>query len=408
MVVYGGRRSSKSVSVSQLLVRRALENPGRKIVVMRKVAATLRLSVWPRVKAALEEAGVLSMCDINKSDRTIELPNTSMFIFVGADDPEKLKSLEGATDFWLEELPEFDEMDLDTVDAGLSADVWPVCQIWMTFNPVPIIEGVVQWFVQRFVRAVEHELSVPAISGDICVLRTWYKDNAFCPPATVKLLENYAACNPELYKLWALGEFTHLEGVIFKNWDIVDSVPTEGGVHELGYGLDFGFSVDPSALVRGWGRGMNTEQPEIWLLEEIYETELNNQQLGARMRQIGVPATSLIAADAGEPKSIDELMFMGFNVQGATWGKADVRAGLMQMQAMKVHLVRGSTNLIKEWSTYCWKKDRNGKALPAPVDAYNHGIDAARYLVTRPIAAPFETMAIRHKPVMAGIRGRQF
>ena len=128
MVAYGGRRSGKSVAVSQMLVRKANENY-RQIVVLRKYATTIRLSVWARILSAIEEIWELSLCQVNKTDRTITLPNGSTFYFVGADDPNKLKSIEGVTDYWLEEANEFLEEDFDTLDAGMSAEVEPSCQI---------------------------------------------------------------------------------------------------------------------------------------------------------------------------------------------------------------------------------------------------------------------------------------
>lgn len=381
IVVYGGRRSSKSWSVSQLLVRRAAENPGRKIIVMRKVATTLRLSVWPRILNALEEAGLLQDCDINKTEKVIVLPNGSTFEFVGADDPQKLKSLEGATDYWLEEANEFDEIDLDTIDAGLSNEQpWP-CQVWLTFNPVPVLANYVPWIAARFVNKITHTLGVVKVEGNVAILRAWYKNNACCPKATVDLLEGYAKTNPDLYKLWALGEYTYLEGVIFKNWDVVDHAPA--GVHDRGYGLDFGFTVDPSALVHVWTRELPDGRQEVWAREELYETDLNNFALGRRMRELGVSPTADIIADSSEPKSIDEICSMGFNVYPATKGPDSVRSGLQQMQSMVIHLLRGSTNLEREFATYCWKKNKDGKELPEPVDANNHAIDAFRYRVVQ-------------------------
>jgi len=384
MVVYGGRRSAKSYSVSQLFVRKALENPGRVILVLRKVAATLRLSVWPRVQHALREAGVYSHCDVNKSDRTIVLPNGSQFIFVGADDVEKLKSFEGATDVWFEEANEFEELDLDTIDAGLSAAVYPPCQIWLTFNPVPIIESAMPWLAARFVTKIPHELSEVKIDGDICILRTWYKDNAFCPDTIVRLFKGYEQANPQLYKLWVLGEFTYLEGVIFKNWQVVDAVPTEGSVKLLGYGLDFGYANDPAALTKIWARGLKSDKPEIWLQEVVYETELTNQRLSGRMREAGVDRYDEIVADSAEPKSIQELRDMGWNVFAAVKGPDSVRNGIIQMQAMQIYIIKGSTNIVKEFSTYSWRKDSQGKVTPVPQDMFNHAIDGVRYRVTKP------------------------
>lgn len=380
VVGYGGRRSSKSYSVSQLLLRRAAENPGRKIIVMRKVATTIRLSVWPRIINALQECGLYPYCTINKSDRVIELPNGSTFVFVGADNPEKLKSLEGATDYWLEEASEFDEIDLDIIDAGLSASVYPPCQIWLTFNPVPIIEGAVPWIASRFILPIPHELGECVTKGDVTILRTYYKHNAFCPAATIKLLEGYKEANPALYKLWALGEYTRLEGAIFKNWDIVDA-PHPDARH-IGVGLDFGFVVDPSAAIRIWVKQNADGIDDVYMREELYELGLNNFALAKSLKEVGVERYDEVIADLAEQKSIDELNMLGLNVYKCEKGADSVRNGIMMMQAARLHVVKGSTNLVKEMQTYCWKKTKDGKEIPEPQDKNNHCIDAARYRYT--------------------------
>lgn len=375
MIVYGGRRSAKSFSVSQLLVRRAIEYV-RTIVVMRKVANTLRLSVWRRVLSALEEAGIRPLCKVNKSERSIELPNGSVFHFVGADDPEKLKSIEGVTDYWLEEGNEFDEIDLDTIDAGLSADVVPIPQIWITFNPIPFVEAYVPWLLARFVRPVPHELGKMAIDRErgVCVLRTWYRHNPFCPEATIRLLESYKETNPDLYVMWALGEFTFLEGVIFKNWDVVPEVPEYAELK--GYGLDFGFADDPLAVIKVW-----MTNRELWLQQRVYATELTNQEASAEMEAAGVrKRLDLIVGDSAEPKSIKELRQLGWFVVPCDKGPDYKRAAIRYLQGFKIHVLSDSPDLIKEFSTWSWKKDKvTGRYLPIPVDGGDHGIDATIY-----------------------------
>ncbi len=374
MVVYGGRRSSKSFSVSQLLVRRLCEHPGRKLIVMRKFATTIRLSVWSRMIAALQEAGIYGDCDVNKTDRVIVLPNGSSINFIGADDPQKLKSLEGATDYWLEEANEFDEIDLDTIDAGLSAVVdWP-CQIWLTFNPVPVVEGFVPWLAARFINRVPHEMGVAKIEDDVCVLRTWYKDNHFCPPAIVKLFKSYEASNPSLYKLWVLGLFTHLEGVIFKNWDVVDAVPE--GVNRLGFGLDFGFANDPAAVV-----DIYTSHEEMWVDQRVYATDLTNAQLSDAMEEAGLrKGVDPGIADAAEPKSIRELALLGWLIGKCDKAPDYKRAAINYLKGFKIHLTKRSVDAIREFSTWSWKKDKvTGKFLPVPVDGNDHTIDATIY-----------------------------
>lgn len=374
MVIYGGRRSSKSVSVSQLLVRKAFEHH-RRVAVLRKFATTLRLSVWARYQSAIEETGTsLRECSINKTERDIILPNGSSFHFIGADDPQKLKSIEGITDYHLEEATEFEEIDFDTMDAGLSADVYPPPQIWLTFNPIPFVQGFIPWLVRRFIHKVPHEMSVPAIDGDICVLRTWYKDNAFCPVATIKLLESYKEHNPELYKMWALGEFTYLEGVIFKNWDVVEMVPK--GATLIGYGLDFGFSEDPFAVIKVW-----QSHEEIWLKQIIYSTNLTNREASQCMEEGGVKKRQdHIIGDSAEPKSIKEFKNMGWLISPSYKSPDYKRAAIRYLKDFRIHITKDSPDLIREFSTWSWKKDKvSGRFLPIPVDGDDHGIDATIY-----------------------------
>jgi len=375
MVIYGGRRSSKSFSVSQLLVRKACEYSDRRIVGMRKYATTIKLSIWARTKSAIEETGItLRECSINKTERYIILPSGSVFYFVGADDPQKLKSIEGITDYWLEEANEFDEIDLDTVDAGLSAAVEPPPQVWLTFNPIPFVQGFTPWLVSRFINKVSHEMSRIAIEGDICVLRSWYKDNAFCPNAIKKLLEGYKETNPDLYKMWALGEFTYLAGVIFKNWDTCDSVPD--GVDLVGFGLDFGFANDPLAITRVW-----KSHEEFWLEEIVHEIELTNAEASELMEERGMKRhEDHIVADSAEPKSIKEFQNLGWIITRCDKGPDYKRAAIRYLKGFKIHITKKSTNLIREFSTWSWKKDKvSGQFMPIPMDGNDHGIDSVIY-----------------------------
>jgi len=375
IIVYGGRRSAKSVSVSQLLVRRAVENAGRRIGVLRKFAVTIRLSTWERVLGAIDETGIsIGECEINKSERSILLPNGSGFFFFGADDPQKMKSIEGFTDFWLEEANEFDELDFDTLDAGLSAAVIPVPQIWLTFNPIPYVEGFIPWLVARFISKVSSVLSTLQVNDNTCVLRTWYKDNPFCPVTTVKLLNSYKDTNPALYKMWALGEFTYLEGVILKNWDIVDSIPE--GTRLLGYGIDFGFSDDPFTCIEVW-----QSHEEIWVRQKVYATGLTNQQASEAMEEAGVvKREDDIIADAAEPKSIKELRTLGWIVNPCEKAPDYKRAAIKHLQGFRIHVTRDSPDIIREFSVWSWKKDKvSSRFLPVPVDGNDHAVDAIIY-----------------------------
>jgi len=344
---------------------------------MRKFATTIRLSIWPRIKSALDESIGLRNCKINKSEREIRLPNGTIFVFVGADDPQKLKSIEDVTDFWLEEANEFTEEDLDTIDAGLSADCWPPPQIGMTFNPIPSIPGFQFWIQRRFMN-VETELGEIRFDDDVALLRTYYKNNRYCPSSVIKVLEKYRRTNPELWKMWGLGEFTTLKGVILNNWEIVKSVPE--GMNFVGYGLDFGFANDPLALI-----AVYKNHNELWLDEKLYALGMLNKDLSDNMELLGLrKGVDEIIADCAEPKSITELNSYGWIIQPAYKSPDYKRAAANYLRSFeKIHITEHSTNLIREVATWSWKQDKQGSVLPIVADGNDHGMDATIYRIFR-------------------------
>jgi phage terminase large subunit len=274
--IYGGRRSGKSHDVAQAICLTALSEPRHFIPVIRKVGSTIKDSIFAEYLDFFTRNQI--PVQVNKTDKEITLPNGSRIRGFGLDDSEKLKSLKGATIIHVEEANEITESDFDSLDAGLSPNEYPG-RIFLTHNPVPQIPGSLHWIQARFLQN-DHKLSKAKVfdtpTGRALVLRTWYKDNAFCPEATKKVLEGYRLTNPEKYKLWALGEFTKLEGVVFSRWDIVKEVPPEVLPESIGVGLDFGFGGDPAAALRVWTR---ESMREIWIKQLVYKTELFNDML---------------------------------------------------------------------------------------------------------------------------------
>lgn len=409
VILYGGRRSSKSFSWSQLIQKRGLKWK-RKVVCLRKFKSTIRHSTWARVKAAVDESIGLDKAKVNESNFEITLPNGTQYYFVGADDPQKLKSLEGATDVVLEETNEFEEQDFDTLDAGLSPslnDDEPPAQVWFSFNPIPEVEDAPHWIQTRFLHRVVHELSEVALSEelDCAILRTWYKDNAFCPKATVKLLESYKDTNPTLYEMWALGRFVRLEGVILKKWDVVNDVPQT--VDFWGHGVDFGFADDPAVCVSVWGT-----RTDLWVRQRVYASEMTNPEFAAAMFDAGVKHGELLVADSAEPKSIKELQDAGLMVQPSEKGADYKRAAAIKLQGYFIHVTVESVDVRREVSTWSWMKNKKtGKPIPKPQDGNDHSIDALIGIVLklRPIVKlPDPPRRDAPKPIAAGIRGRKF
>lgn len=166
-----------------------------------------------------------------------------------------------------------------------------------------------------------------------------------------------------------------MEGVIFTNWKQVDDIPRDARL--IGYGIDFGFTNDPTTLVAAYYWNGKT----IWD-ELIYQTGMTNGDIANMMKSLGVRGTDYIIADSAEPKSIAEINRYGFKIHPADKGPDSVNFGIDVLQEEEFLVTKRSTNMIKELRKYMWAKDKTGKTLNEPVDAFNHCIDPMRYLAT--------------------------
>lgn len=206
---------------------------------------------------------------------------------------------------------------------------------------------------------------------DCALLVTTYKDNPHLPESLKKEIENLKDADPEYWKIFGLGQRGQLVGLVFNNWNQTDSVPD--GFKFVGYGLDWGFSNDPTALVSAYRNGM-----DLILKEELYERGLTNQDIGDKLRQLGIDKFKEIIADSAEPKSIEEVWRMGFNIKPTAKGKDSILNSIDVLRRYRIGLI--GPNLVREFKTYKWVTDKNGHQLNEPVDFNNHLIDASRYL----------------------------
>jgi phage terminase large subunit len=200
-----------------------------------------------------------------------------------------------------------------------------------------------------------------------------YKDNEALDDSIVREIEkNKEKAKTSSYwanwwKVYGEGQLGILEGVVFSNWKIIDTIPKDAKL--LGLGMDFGYTNDPTAIV------------EIYLYngqrivnEIVYQTGLLNSDI-AKL----VPSAVPIYADSSEPKSIEEIRRYGKTIKGVTKGKDSINYGIDVMQRQEYLITNNSTNLIKELRGYIWDTDKTGKRLNKPIDFNNHGIDALRY-----------------------------
>ena len=360
-IFYGGAGSGKSHFVAQKKVIQHIRDTGRKTLVVRKVGNTLRNSCFALIKSVIHDMGVSSHFTIPKGKTILDISakNGNEFLFTGLDDVEKLKSITGITDIWVEEASECAEDDFKQLDLRLRGDTAHAKQITLTYNPISALSWLKGFF---------HD-----IKRDNCtILKTTYKDNLFIDDEYVEMLEQMHDRDYVYYQIYALGEWGVLGNLVFTNY-IIEDVPTNETFYgSLYQGLDFGFN-DPSAFIR-----IGMKDNEIYVFDELYLRGLTNNELIPYVKEKADPKTAIIA-DSSEPDRIKEFRQAGLVVKPAVKGKDSIKAGLDWAKRRKIHIHPNCTNFIKEIQGYKYREDKDGNVYDEPVDIDNHLMDALRY-----------------------------
>lgn len=362
-VYYGGAGSGKSYGACQKVLLKAL-NRRRKVLVIRKVGATLKHSIFQLFLDLLECSGFYISARINRSDFQITLTNGSQIIFKGLDDPEKIKSITGITDIVIEEATELTEEDFLQLNLRLRPQE-PDPQIYLMFNPVSKANWVYGYFY----------LHPPA---DALVIQTTYKDNRFLTEDYRQELEELQRRNPAYYRIYALGEFATLDKLVYPSWEKRLIAPEELTGLPLFAGLDFGYTNDPSALI--WGR-YDKGNRRIYITGEYARTGMMNDAVAQAIVSLGLQKERIVA-DAAEAKSIAELrqLFGIPRVVPAEKGPDSVMTGVQFILQHDMVVDERCVKTIEELENYTWQKDRkSGEYVNKPVDCFNHLLDALRY-----------------------------
>lgn len=367
-VHYGGASSGKSHGVFQKIVIKALKDwkKPRKILVLRKVGATVRDSVFADVQATLSYFGILNMCKVNMSAFRIELPNGAEFIFKGMDNPEKIKSIKGISDVVMEEASEFTLDDYTQLTLRLRDKAHKQKQIYLMFNPVSKANWVYNAF---FVKKPKNTV----------VYQTTYKDNRFLDAVTRENIEELANRNESYYKIYALGEFATLDKLVFPkytkallNKDDLRQIPSY-------FGLDYGFINDPSAFMHV---KIDDDRKRLYVVEEYVKKGLTNDKIAESIATLGY-AKEQIRADSAEKKSNQELRNLGISrVIDVKKGAGSVMQGIQYLLQYEWIVDERCVKTIEELENYTWKKDKvTNEYINEPVDSYNHCLDAIRYAI---------------------------
>lgn len=359
-VYYGRAGSGKSVFITQKILCKACTSK-RKVLVIRKYATTLKDSVFQLFVDQLKKWKIYKFCKVNMSTYTITLPNESVLLFKGLDDPEKIKSITDITDIWCEECSELSLDEFTQLDLRLRAQSGNL-QIFVSFNPVSKQNFVYQkWFAN-------------GTPDNTFVLHTTYKDNKFLPKEYIDALLEKQKSNPTYYKIYALGEFCTLDKLVYYNWKVEDFDHTQIK-GKLLVGLDFGYTNDPTALVAS----VMTDK-KIYIFREWVDTNKTNPQIAQVIKSLGLQKSTIIC-DSAEPKSIQELRQNGvYAARESTKGPDSIIHGIQKLWEYEIIVHPSCTETITEFENYAWQKDKTtGEYINKPIDQFNHCMDALRY-----------------------------
>lgn len=373
-VWYGGASSGKSHGVVQKVVLKSLKkwSTPRKVLWMRKVDRTIQDSIFTDVIDCLSSWQILPLCKVNKSNRTIHLPNGAVFLFKGMDDPEKIKSIKGLSDVVMEEASEFNHNDYTQLTLRLREPKHKARQIFCMFNPVSKLNWTyTTWF----------DPNADYDKDRVAIHQSTYKDNKFLDADNIKTIEDLKNTNPAYYKIYTLGEFATLDKLIFPYFETRRLNPDDPKLRSLTdyFGLDYGFINDPSAFMH---IKLDMQSKKLYVMDEFVKKGLLNNQLAQQIKSMGY-SKEVITADSAEKKSIAEMRRDGiYRIRPALKGPDSIIQGIQFLQQFDWIVDDRCVKTIEELQNYTYIKDKKtDEYTNKPIDAYNHCIDAIRYAV---------------------------
>jgi phage terminase large subunit len=345
----GGTRSTKTYSLLQVIVCKCLQSTEPlTISVVRKSFPSLKISAMRDFFDIIKQMGLYSEDNHSKQNNTYLL-NDCLIEFLSIDDSEKKKGSKRDI-LYINEANELDYADFAALNLRTSL------QVFIDFNPSELF-----WYQDK----LQHR-------KDVKVIHSTYLDNPFLTDVQIKEIEMLKETDEQYWQIYGLGQYAGNRKLIYQ-YQVCDNIPTSAKM--LAIGCDFGFSNDPTAVIEAHVEGI-----DLYVNELIYERNLTNSDIAAVMNHIGIDRYTDIICDSAEPKSIEELRRLGFNTKPVVKGPDSLNNGIDILKRYKIHVTKESTNLINELNRYKWVEDKNGVMLNKPIDAFNHALDAIRYV----------------------------
>ena len=365
----GGTSSGKTYCIMQRLISIAVNEPAIIITVAGQDLPNLKVGAMRDTETIFSDSEWLQgFFTWNRSDYTIKGQNGSLIEFKSYDGEQDAKN--GKRDYLF-----INEANGITYGIYWQLAIRTRRQIFIDYNPSA------RFWVHEQVLGRE---GVKLIISD-------HRSNMFLTDEEHRRIEGIS--DPELWKVYARGKTGSITGLVFLHFNVVDDLPPREEWKVSAWGLDWGFSADPTALEH-----LVLAHGEIWTDEVIYRTGMTNPDIAQTMKEAGLTGRDEIVADSAEPKSIAELNRMGYFIKPCKKGADSISNGIDILKRYTWNVTRRSAGLRKELLAYKWKTDRNGDMTNQPIDAFNHAIDAVRY-------AASETLGVRTQP--RGIKVRR-
>ncbi len=357
IVEQGGTRSGKTYNILLWLIFYYTErNTAKTITICRKSFPSLRASVMRDFFDILRAHDLYREDYHNKSSHEYHL-NGNLVEFISLDQPQKIRGRKRNL-LYINEANELFYEDWQQLIFRTDG------RIILDYNPSESFH----WIYDRV---------IPREDCDF--YQTTYRDNPFLDEQIKNEIERLKETDEDYWRIYGLGERGMSRATIFQFG--TSEIPQEAKL--ISYGLDFGYTNDPSALVAVYQHGDN-----LYLDELLYRTGMTNRDLHNHLQSLGLDRRDEIFADSAEPKSIEELHRFGWNIKPTAKGQDSINAGIDILKRHKIFATSRSNNLIKELQNYKWTEDKNGNLLNKPIDVMNHALDASRYAVYNKLSKP--------------------
>lgn len=345
--VQGGTSASKTISILLYLIDLCQKDKVETLTsIVSESIPHLKRGAIRDFKKIMKTQGYWNRARWNETDKIYTFETGSQMEFFGADDDLKLRGGRRDRGFINEanniSLNAFDEFEVRTREF-----------VFLDWNPTNEF-----WFYTEILPN----------RTDVELIILTYKDNEALDVATRDSIEQRKN-RKGWWKVYGEGQLGEVEGKIYRDWKIIDEIPHEARL--IRYGLDFGYTNDPTAIVAIYLYN------NAYIFDEIcYQKGLSNKQIADILLNND---KAIVVADSAEPKSIDEIYSYGITIQGAVKGKDSVNYGIQIVQEQKCSMTKRSVNIIREYRNYLWDTDKNGKILNIPEQGFDHSLDAIRY-----------------------------